>query len=140
MKRSGWFGNSQGHSLARKGIRLYNKSRLDATFYAMKQEMMVPYSDVVSSIRSGKTFEDLRGEHTNADPEKLRRRGIKAIEAQDADNTMTFLEENGIDVILMKFEASPNFKERVNRILDNPQRRSYLHKEKVMALQQRINA
>ena len=139
--KKGWFGNSQGHALAAKGVRMYAHSKsTEAMFYAMKQEEMVSYADVMSAVRRGCTFDNLKREYPGADPEKLRQRGLKAIEARDADNTLTFIEQNGIDAIMSKANASATFREKMENILGSPQMRSYLKQEKVVALQRRLQA
>ena len=66
-KRSGWYGNSQGHALAARGVKLYARKQtlVDPLFYAQKREETVGFSHIQDMARNKKTFEEMKMMHPN---------------------------------------------------------------------------
>jgi hypothetical protein len=138
--RRGWFGNSQGHSLAAKGIRLYaRKQQLsDPSFFARREES-VPYADIVSMVGDGRSYPQLVVAFPDADKEDLRLRGIKAVESRDGHGTLSMINSSGVDQIVVLSRANPALGRRVRDVLDDRQRSSFIHGVKVGALRGRLD-
>lgn len=135
MRRGGWYGHSREHSLAAKGVRIYAAQKLvDPIFFARKNEEEVPLSFVLNDVRQGKNFHQMRMRY-RADPEHLRQRGIRAIEMRDADDTLSTIDRQGVDMTKRMMQESPQFKERVYLAIKDPQKSSFLYPEKVRALE-----
>jgi hypothetical protein len=140
MRRGGWFGNSQGHALAARGIRMYAAKRHVAEmFYVVKHEREMPSSDVAAQIRAGKLFFEIAGKHPGHE-EEIRQKGIKAVEALDADATLSTLDRQKVESIVLRAQMSPQFREKARGVLDNAQRRSFLKQEKATLLDERLKA
>jgi hypothetical protein len=137
-KKSGWYGNSQGHALAAKGIRTsYNASKqklVDPLFYARQREEQVPFQHISGMVRKGQLFAEMKRMHPDADPEDLRKRGIKAL----SDSTLSSIDEQGVDssVKLARFNAQ--LKRRMCSVLNDPQKASFLPEIKVKLLKERL--
>lgn len=148
-KHMGWRGNPVGHSMAAKGISIYaarkpKRSLVDPLMFAHK-EKAAPFGSLMYAARMGKTFQELRGEYPDANPEDLRRSAIVAAEAVDADDTLTYMDKTGIDDAIRMAKAKPETRQRMLEILRSPSRRSYLSARvggdaKVAALQTRLMA
>jgi hypothetical protein len=78
------------------------------------------------AARMGKTFQDLRQEYPDANPEDLRRSAIVAAEAVDADDTLTYMDRTGIDDAVRMAKAKPEMRTKMLDVLKSPSRRSYL--------------
>ena len=139
MKRRGWYGDSQGHALAARGIRRYKKSKLvDPVFYATKQEKMLPFNHVMDMVKQKKSFYQMQKMHPQVDKEDIRKRAIKAVAMRDADETLTKLERNPVDLSVKMAEESPFFRMKAKDALSDMQKRSLLKEEKAEILRKRI--
>ena len=132
--RGGWYGHSREHALAARGVRIYAAQKLmDPVFFARKNEEEVPLSFVLGDVRQGKTYTQLKMKY-RTDPEHLRQRGIRALEMRDADDTLSTIDRQGVDMTKRMMEESPHFKERVYMAIKDQQKASFLYPEKVRAL------
>jgi hypothetical protein len=139
MKRRGWYGDSQGHALAAKGIRRYNKQKLvDPVFYAQKNEKQLPFNHIMDMVQQKKTFTDMQRMHPDADKEDMRQRAIKAVAMRDADDTLTKLDKNGVDLSVKMAQQSTFFRMKANDALQDSQKRSLLKEEKAELLKKRM--
>lgn len=135
-KKSGWYGNSQAHSLAAKGIRTqYTASKLvDPMFYARQREEQVPFEHLSRMAREGLTYQEMKAMHPGADTEDLRRRGIKAL----SDSTLSILNEQGVDSSVKLAKMNRGTKMRMCEVLNDRQKASFLPDVKVKFLQERL--
>jgi hypothetical protein len=138
----GWYGNSAGHSLAAKGIKLYasKPSKLktvlyDPIYYSQKTETLVPFTSIMDAVRQGKSYNQIKAEYASSDAEDIRLKGIKAIETMDGGSTISQMNRNGVDQTVVLANKNPKFKESVKEVLANPQKSSFLHPVKVKSLQ-----
>ena len=140
-KRGGWYGNSQGHALAARGVRLYARKQTlnDPIFYAQKHEESVPMTHILDMVRSGETFDSIKRMHPDADQEDLRRRGIRAIEMSEGNGTLSMLDSNGVDLSVKMADNNPRLKQNMKETLADPQKASFLHSVKVEALKRRLS-
>jgi hypothetical protein len=135
--KSGWFGNSQGHSLAGRGIRMYvaRKSSeqllVDPVFYAKKREEQVPTYELARVTRNGMSYDALRRHYPDADPEDLRLRGIKAIEMREGSPVLSELNRSGVDASVTRARENPLLRQRMLVVLKDPVMSSYLQQKKV---------
>jgi hypothetical protein len=106
---------------------------VDPVFFARKNEEEVPLSTVLGDVRQGRTFVQMRMKY-RVDPEHLRQRGIRALEMRDADDTLSTIDRQGVDMTKRMMEESPQFRERVYLAVKDPQKSSFLYPEKVRAL------
>jgi hypothetical protein len=137
--KSGWHGDSRGHSLAARGISMYAKKKMvDPVFYARKAERKLPFSHIMSMVGNGQSFQEMQRMHPDVDTEDLRKRAIRATEIRMADDTIAKLDEQGVDVSVAKAESSKSFKKSAKSILNSNVHRSLLKDEKAKALQERI--
>jgi hypothetical protein len=106
-------------------------------FYAQRNENAAPISEVREDIRRGETFSDLCRKYPDASSDTLMRRGRETIDSLNGNSMMADLNspEYGVDKIV---QASPEFRARVVDVLSNPQKRSFLPKPKVEALERRL--
>jgi hypothetical protein len=138
--RRGWFGHSAEHSLAARGVRIYAKRKSsDPMFYAVKREREIPSSHIFDMVRKGATYHQMCVQYPGRG-EEVRKKGLVALESVDADGTLSTLERQRIDESVLRSQMSPAFRERALWVLQNPQRRSFLHPEKAAALQERMRA
>lgn len=136
-KKSGWYGNSQAHALAAKGVRTrrYDAQKLvDPMFYARQREEQVPFQHINTMVREGKTFQEMKAMHPDADQEDLRKRGIKAL----SDSTLSTLNEQGVDSSVKLAKMNRGTKVRMCEVLNDPQKSSFLPKVKVEFLKERL--
>lgn len=136
-KRRGWYGDSTGHSLAARGIKLYNKSKsslVDPKFFAQKQQKDLPFDDVMDMVKENNTYYMMKSKHPNADPEDMRLRAIRALEIRDADDTLSKLDRNGVDLSVAMAKESSFFKMKAMDVINDPQKRSLLKEEKLNSL------
>ncbi|MBR9700415.1 hypothetical protein GOV11_00950 [Candidatus Woesearchaeota archaeon] len=141
MKRRGWYGDSHGHSMAARGIRMYNKSKLvDPVFFAQKHESKLPMAHIIDMVRGKKSLQEMERMHPDADKEDLKRRALKGIEMVDADDTLTVLEKQGVDASVVMAEHRPVFKRKALEVLGDRQGRSFLSDEKAAVLKSRLGA
>lgn len=140
--KGGWYGNSHGHALAARGIRLFAKkdNLVDPVFYAQKKEETVSTLELISEIRSGATFADLVKGHPDADQEDLRLRGIRAADSVEGNGTLSFINSNGIDVSVKMAEGNPHLRSQMLETLGDSQRKSFIQKQKADALEVRLKA
>ena len=132
----GWYGNSHGHALAAKGIRLYSKKPVnEAFFYAQKTETILPFAIILDAVRRGKNYQQIKSEYPSADSEDTRSRGIKAVETMSGSNTLSQIDRNGVDQTIEKAKNNPNFKESVQNVISDPQKSSFIHPIKLKLLQ-----
>jgi hypothetical protein len=139
--RKGWFGNSHGHSLAARGIKIYaakKTSLVDPLFYAKKHEAQVKFNDLLDDIREGKTYHELLKKYPDADKEVLRKRGIKAIETREGRDTLSMVDANGVDASVHMARNNPRTKERMHDVLHDYQKSSFLPTIKVELLKERL--
>jgi len=146
MKRGGWYGHSQQHSLARRGVRTavrrpsVLKSKLsDPIFLAKRRESALPFPELMQMVASGLTLQQMRERHPEVDADDVRRRGIRAIEAREGDNVLSKLDEQGVDDSVRMAKVSPTFRERAREVLDDSQKVSFIHPEKAMLLRKRLD-
>jgi len=137
-KPVGWRGNPQGHSLARRGIKLYASVKtqrlVDPVFYA-RREQKVPFHDVMEAIRGGHDYNSIRQMMSDADPEDVRLMGIKAYDSLKADGTLSYVNKTTPEQIVKLWKIVPSVREQVNRILHDNQARSFLPTVKVEAIE-----
>ncbi len=139
MKRGGWYGNSAGHALAAKGIKVYNKSKLvDPVFFARKNEKQLPFSHIMSMARQDKSFQDMKRMHPNVDEEDLRLRGIKAYTMIDADDTLDKINKIGVDMLVKMADNNQLFKKRMMKQLSTTNTASFINEEKREALKRNL--
>ena len=139
--RRGWFGNSYGHSLAAKGMRMYarkDQMLMDPVFYAKKKEQQIPLERMMQGIREGKTFYNLVDEYPEADREDIRKKAIRVIDARDGHETLHMLDSNGVDVSVRMATLNPRLRLRMIGILDDRQKSSFLPDQKVQLLRGRL--
>ena len=138
--KGGWHGNSYGHSLAARGVRLYarKQSLVDPLFYAKQREDSVPFSHLVDMIRNGLTYQDIRRMHPDADAEDLRLRGIKAVENVEGNNTLSMLNSNGVDLTVRMAKSNKQLQEDIEVTLNDKQKASFLAPVKVEVLKTRL--
>lgn len=136
-KKSGWYGNSQGHALAAKGVRTrYTASKLvDPMFYARQREEQVPFQHISGMARDGLTFQEMKAMHPEADVEDLRKRGVKAL----SDSMLSTLSEQGVDSSVKLAMMNSGTKRRMCVVLNDPQKASFLPEVKVKFLKERLN-
>ena len=141
MRRGGWFQNSDGHRMAAKGIKLYPDRKrvlVNPTFYA-KKEQALPLQQMIVSARQKKTYPELLQQYKDADPEEVRKKGIMANEMVDADNTLSYIDAHGVDATVRMAKLQPDLAKKIQNVLQNPQKRSFLHPVKVASLQKNLN-
>lgn len=141
-RRKGWFGNSQGHSLAAKGIKLYSKKQelIDPRFYWTKRERMIPTEKLSDDLRKGETFYTLNQKYPDVDLEELRLKGIKVLTNQTGDNTLKQINENGVDMLVSMAKHNPFFKEKIKKTLKDSQQMSFIQEKKVDFLKTRMRS
>ena len=139
-KSGGWRGNSYGHSLAARGVRLYarKQSLSDPLFYAKSREDSVPFTHLVDMIREGKSFQEIKRMHPDADSEDLRLRGIKAIENVEGNSTLSTINSNGVDLTVKMANSNKQLKEDIEETLNDGQKASFLAPIKVEMLKKRL--
>ncbi len=135
-KKSGWYGNSRGHALAAKGVKLYaSKQKLvDPLFYARQREEQVPFQHINSMVREGKTFQEMKRMHPDADSEDLRLRGIKAF----SDSTLSMLNEHGVDSLVKLAKMNVQTKKRMCVVVHDQQKVSFIPEIKIKLLKERL--
>lgn len=140
-KPVGWRGNPQGHSLARRGIKLYASVKtqrlVDPVFYA-RREQKVPFHDVMAAIREGQDYTSLRKMLHDADPEDVRVMGIKAYESLKADGTLSYVNKTTPDQIVKLGKMVPSVKEQVMKVLRDRQARSFIPSVKVEVIEKEL--
>ena len=138
-KGKGWWGNSQQHSLAARGIKLYaKKNKVDPMFLARKKEEALPFSHIVDMAKSGLTFDEMQRMHPSADSEDLRKRAIKAIEMREGSKALSTLDSQGVDVSVRMANANPKMKESMLNMINDKQKASFLPEVKAEMLQKRL--
>lgn len=141
-KPVGWRGHTVEHSLARQGVKMrYAADKqilVDPVFYAQKREEKVPFFSVLDMARNGETYQGMMRKHPDADPEMVRERGIKAIETVEGDNTLSQLDAHGVDASVSLAQSNAEKKRRMVETLEDRQKASFLHPEKVSALKERL--
>ena len=140
-RRSGWFGNSQGHSLARRGIRLYAQKHqvlMRPVFYAQKSERQVPFMELVDEVRGGATLFELERKYPDAEKEDLRRRGIRAMEYAEGNKVLSQIDANGIDASVSVARHDVRMRELMQRYANDRQASSFLPQVKVELLKRRL--
>lgn len=140
-KRRGWFGDSQGHSLAARGItsRYHAKKRpaQEAIFFAAKEEG-VSASECAEMLRKGMTFDQMMQEKPDVDRETLRQRGIRAWESQHGNNSLSTIDRQGVDMSVRLAMLDPRMKRGMMRALQDRQGRSLIPDVKAVALEKRL--
>lgn len=144
-QRSGWFGNSQGHALAARGVRvrMYAARKqqvvlMDPIFYAHKQEQRVPYMVVVKCLQNGETYADLCNKYPEEDREELRERGIKALDMTNGSQVMSTMDKNGVDMCVNMAKHNERLKTQMKEALHNHQKCSFIPEVKATALKHRL--
>ena len=135
----GWRGDSGRHSLAARGIstRQYaaQKARLmEPVFYAQKNEQEVPMAHILIMVKQGTNYPQMKAMHPDADAESLRKRGLKAIDAKEGNNTMQTIDDNGVDKLQLLIKGNPRLKEQVKNALKDSQHRSFIADVKAQAI------
>jgi hypothetical protein len=133
-KRGGWYGNSVGHSLAARGIRLYARKDKDAFFYAQKKEENIPMTEVSAMVRQNMTFAEMRENRPDVDSEVLRLRAIKVLDNQNGNNTLSFVNSSGVDESVRMAQSSRRFNDNLVSVLSDKQMSSFLPDIKIKAL------
>jgi len=141
-RRRGWYGNSQGHAMAARGVRLYAKKTpvmMRPLFYAQRAEQQAPVFEVREDVRNGLTFSEIRQKYPNADSDTLMKRGREAIDSLNGNSMMSDLSSpsHGVDQLV---QERPEIRSRVVEVLKNRQMRSFLPQPKVEALERRMTA
>ena len=143
-KPTGWQNDSTRHSLAAKGIvsKKYASVKspilVDPVFYAQKREESVSFSAIMDMVKSGDTVQTMSAKHPAADPEDLRKRGIKALESREGTNTLSTLDKQGIEDTMRMAKYDPEFRNEVKSTLESNQKCSYMHPVKVEVLKRRM--
>lgn len=137
-KRRGWHGNSHGHSLAAKGIKLYARKEPESFFYAQKNEKLLSTTKLADLLKKGASYNEVKKAYPDADAEDIRKRGIKVLESREGNNTLSTLDRNGVDMSVTMAQSSSRFRESVKRVLGNKQMASFLPDVKVAALQKNM--
>lgn len=139
-QHGGWYGNSQGHAMAARGMRLYASKQVlvDPLFYAQKREEQVSFSQIVDEVKQGSTYDELKVAYPDVDKEDLRMRGIKAISSVEGGTTLSAMDHNGVDVSVKLASMSPSTKRRMLQVLNDRQQSSFLPSIKVDLLKKRL--
>lgn len=138
-KRRGWFGDSKGHSLAAKGVRLYSrKKELDNALFFAKQEQSIPTPDIHQMAIRGMTLDEMQRKYPDSDKEDLRRRGIRAVEGIDANNMLSLVESSSERMLLDMSAKDERFKKDVIKVLSDDQKSSFIHPAKVELLKAQL--
>lgn len=140
QKKGGWFGNSQGHSLAARGVTVYMKRRtmVNPMFYARRSEAAVPFSSISDDVKEKMSMGDLVKRYPSADADEVRRKAIMAIDVTQGKNTMSMLERNGVDETMRAIRRDEGLRVEVREAIGSDWKMSYLHPVKVMALRKRM--
>lgn len=137
----GWRGHSHEHSMAAKGIRIYparKRTLIDPIFYAKKREEQVSSWELVDAIRQGMTYPALLKKYPGADAEDVRRRGIRSMDMMHGSNVLSHVNSSGVDAIVKEARESPAFRAKVESILVDTQKRSFIQGPKAEALMKRL--
>lgn len=140
-KPIGWRGNTHGHSLAAKGIRMYPARRrvsLTAPVFYAQRRSDIPMSDIMHMARDGKTFPEMMQElGKDYDQNDVRTAGIRAMGSYyaDSDHVLERMDKEGVDRLLTEARRDAKYREEMTRVLDNRQKRSFLHPDKANALE-----
>ena len=139
--RRGWFGNSRGHALAARGVRLYpRKQRLhDPLFFAQRREERVPTSELRTRVRRGANMSELVTDFPGVDREELRLRAIKAVDSLRGDDTLALLNRNGVDASVHLARVSNSQRKKMLEVLNDSQASSFLSDVKVELLKKRLS-
>jgi hypothetical protein len=89
-------------------------------------------------IREGKSFQEIKRMHPDADSEDLRLRGIKAIENVEGNSTLSTINSNGVDLTVKMANSNKQLKEDIEETLNDSQKASFLAPIKVEMLKKRL--
>lgn len=139
-KKSGWRGDSQGHALAAKGIKLYSKKKgfVDPMFLATKREQEMSTAKIRTMVMAGQSFNDMVRDNPDVDQEDLRLRAIQAVDMRRGNRTLSMMNKNGVDLSVSMAKASRGMRESMHLTLRDMQARSLLQAPKVRALDMRL--
>ena len=138
-KRRGWFGDSAGHALAAKGVKVYNAHKNESIFYYQQRELNLSTNHINDMvIRDKLTLGEMTAMHKGTSEQELRMRGINAIESKRGDNTLSKMNELGVDATLKLAESSTSFRRNAEDILKNPQLSSFIGATKTNFLRARL--
>lgn len=140
MRRTGWFGDSHGHSLAAKGFksRRADIKLVDPVFYVKKREDQVPFAEVMDAVRDRASFSVLKAEYPDADEEDVRRQGLRALDTRDGTDVLQTIDKNGVDDSVRLARMSPALRQSMIRALSDPQKMSYINQVKAESLRKRL--
>jgi len=141
MRRGGWYGNPHGHALAARGIRTYSSKKamlMDPIFYAKKREEEVPMWGVIDMVRQGKTLQEMKSAHPDADSTFLRDRGAKAIDQLNGNRVMVDMKSEGVDKLLNLAKEDGYYRKQMIDALSDRQKRSFIPEEKAVILKARL--
>lgn len=124
-KRRGWYGNSYGHSLAARGIKLYAKKNASQPMFFTRQEEKVPLSLIREMIEEGLTYQDMLTMHESSDEKYLRHRGIQTIDGREGNNVLSSLYNDNEKVIARKMQDD-YFKKKVRNVINDRQKASFI--------------
>jgi hypothetical protein len=138
--KKGWYGNSYGHSLAARGVRLYARKPgyVDPLFYAQKMETDIPTQHALDMAKKKLFFGDVKEMHPDADSELLRKKMIKAMDAREGTDTLSVLDSQGVDESVKMATFNNLTRTRMLDTLKDPVKMSYLPSAKVKLLETRI--
>jgi hypothetical protein len=141
-KPLGWRSNSYGHALASRGIstKRYTATKqilMDPVFYAQKHKFL-PFYEVDKMAREGMTYSEMLQQHPDADKEQVRRSGINALESLNADGTLSHMDRTGVDEQVIAANNNPGLKVKMNAVLNDRQKVSFLHPIKADAIHKRL--
>jgi len=146
--RRGWFGNSQGHALAARGVRLYARKvpvrpLVDPMFY-VKREEKLPTSHLLYMVDKGMTLEEMKRQYPDMDEED-RKRVLRAMDGRAGNNIYSLIDDTkSVDSLVQQARVNPSLRERMYAALKDPQKSSFLAANgsavKVNILRERLEA
>ena len=128
--RRGWFGNSQGHALAAKGMALYarkvpSRPLVDPMFYVKKEEAL-PSSKLLEMLDEGMTLEEIKRVHPDFDEED-RKRALRSLDMRGGNNTLSTIEDTkSVDMLVKQAAVNHTLRANMKEALADKQKSSFL--------------
>lgn len=140
MRRRGWFGDSHGHALAARGVRLYAKKDgyVDPMFYYNQQEEEMPYADLRYMVDKNMKYEEMCAQYPDADHVSLHKRAIQIIDGRAGSSTLRDMDAMGVDAISKMARVNPRFRYNCAKVLQDAQKASFIPGPKRALLQEKI--
>lgn len=130
--KRGWFGDSHGHALAAKGVRLYaKKTPKRDMFYQYMQRKRVPVDAMRTMIRKGVPYEEMKRAYPDVDAEELRLSAIREYDGTRGSNTLQLMNDVRVDT-LEEMAKNPRMKQAMMDVLNNRQGESLLRGKSMM--------